>query len=128
VPTALAACGLPNDSLELDGLNILPVLAGQASAPERDLFWELRGQAAIRRGRWKLTLKPQEVETAGAVADVFLADLVHDRGEQVNVASREPEVAAALRGRLETWVAELERRWQRDFAGGHGHGVTALTT
>ncbi len=127
VPTTLAACGLPSAGLELDGLNILPILAGESAAPERDLFWELRGQAAIRRGRWKLTLKPQEVETAGAVADVFLADLDLDRGERNNLATTRPEIAGPLRQRLEAWVTDLELRWQRDFAQGNGHGVTALT-
>ena len=37
-----------------DGIDLIPVLTGEASAPERTLFWRLQGQAAILSGDDKL--------------------------------------------------------------------------
>jgi len=86
VPTALAACGLPSAGYEFDGRDVLPDLSG-ASAPARDLFWELGGQTAIRRDRWKLVLNGQRVENEPPTESVFLADMWDDPSERLNRAS-----------------------------------------
>ncbi len=126
LPTALAACGLPTAGLELDGADQLAVLAGTIPPPARDLFWELGEQTAIRRGDWKLTLNPREVETQNAVAPAFLANLATDPGERHDCSVDTPDLAANLHRAAETWRAGIEARWQRDFTTGTGHGVTAL--
>src|SRR5213082_1763861 len=61
-PTLLRAAGGDTDSYELDGRDVLPVLADGAPSPHRDLFWEMGRQTAIRRGNWKLILNGQLVE------------------------------------------------------------------
>lgn len=56
LPTALAAAGVPLDgSWQLDGVNLLPYLRGEASGRPHDvLFWRSWGQMAVRSGDWKL--------------------------------------------------------------------------
>jgi arylsulfatase A-like enzyme len=126
LPTVLAACGIDANHMELDGQDISELLAGKTSAPTRDQFWELGPQTAVRRGPWKLTLQPREVESAQPVAECFLANLDSDRSERVNLAEQEPALAAELRQAAETWRAGIEARWERDFANGKANGLTAL--
>src|SRR6185369_9768928 len=54
--TALAAAEVtPKPDLKLDGVNLLPFLAGQnAAAPHDALYWRFGEQMAIRSGDWKL--------------------------------------------------------------------------
>jgi len=80
------------DIIPLEGRSVLPALRG-ASAPDGALFWEHTGNAAIRKGRWKLVRdhpKPWE-----------LYDLSRDRTELHDVAASHADV-----------VAELAREWQ----------------
>jgi len=113
LPTALAAAGRPGASDRgLDGVDLRPALSGQATAPPHEaLFWRFRfplaeaGQQkfAIRQGRWKL------VRDGGPPA---LYDLLADPGETVDLAARDPERAAALRGEWNRWNKTLEEpRW-----------------
>jgi arylsulfatase len=72
---------------------MLPALRGEAAA-DGTLFWEHTGNAAIRRGRWKLVRDhPRPWE---------LYDVSRDRTELHDVAPAHPDV-----------VAELAREWQR---------------
>ncbi|HYE05346.1 MAG TPA: sulfatase-like hydrolase/transferase [Planctomycetota bacterium] len=125
-PTVLAACGVAADHAAFDGMDVRRVLAGDAPSPDRDLLWELGGQTAIRRGRWKLVLRGQ-LEEAAPVDEVFLADLASDRGERVNLAAAMPDVAGGMRARAERWREALELRWRSEFADGGMH-VTAGRT
>lgn len=92
VPTIAEAVG---DRGAADpGVSLLPVWrGGGAEGAERDLFWEHMGNAAVRRGRWKLVRE--------ALAPWELYDLDRDRGETDDVAARHPEI-----------VEELARAWQ----------------
>jgi arylsulfatase len=99
MPTILEATGAAyparhdgHDIIPFEGRSVLPALRG-ASAPDGTLFWEHTGNAAIRKGRWKLVRdhpKPWE-----------LYDLSRDRTELHDVAAGHPDV-----------VAELAREWQ----------------
>jgi arylsulfatase A-like enzyme len=125
LPTALRAAGLALDGIELDGCDIREVLAGTAPPPARDLFWELGGQTAIRRGPLKLVLDGRLNEGDGRVDPEFLADLAADPSERVNHAASRPDTARELRDRARSWRAALEERWRSEFASGAAHGVTA---
>lgn len=90
-PSVLDAAGLSTDSA---GVSLLPAWRGRSGVDDgRPLFWEHVGNAAVRRGRWKLvreSLGPWE-----------LYDVDADRGELKDLISRFPDVAA-----------DLEREWQ----------------
>jgi len=83
----------------LDGTNLIPHLTGHKKERPHDfLAWRWIAQSAIREGNWKL-LRGGERE--------YLYNLDEDVGEKHNLASKEPEIAARLRKKLEDWSAEL---------------------
>ncbi|PLX86333.1 MAG: sulfatase [Desulfuromonas sp.] len=98
-PTVLAAAGLPPVS-EMDGVDLLPLLNGEAPWPDRPLFWRFWNQAAVRHGPWKYL----HLADGGR----FLFDLRSDPAETVNVLKQQPDVAAALATELEAWSSQLK--------------------
>ena len=119
-PTLLAAAGGDPSAFEIDGADIMPTLAGEGAPAERDLFWEMGDQTAVRRGPWKLVLNGQLVEGAPPEDDVHLSNLDDDMGERTNLAETEPELTTELTPAAETWRAGIEQRWTTEFAPGAG--------
>lgn len=104
-PTALARNDLATD--DLDGEDLLPLVTGATDSLERNLYWMLGGQAAVRNGRWKL------LQTADH--GPYLFDMDETKPERVNRIARHPEIAADLQTQLERWKADIGRRgWIRD--------------
>ncbi len=98
--TANALARLPTDK-HLDGVNLIPFLNGrETGAPHGALYWRFWSQAAVRDGRWKLLYNSQEPDK--------LFDLESDEHERRDLAAANPEKAAALRRKLESWTMELE--------------------
>lgn len=114
-PACLAAAGGEPSGYELDGCNILPLLTSGESLSERDLFWEMDGQTAMRRGPWKLVLDGQLVEGAPPEDDVHLANLEEDMGERHNLKNTHPGVADDMKHAAETWRQGIERRWRDEW-------------
>jgi arylsulfatase len=91
---------------EKDGVRILPP-EGRSLLPvfdnkpiQRDmLFWEHEGNAAVRRGDWKLVRQ-------GGKGPWELYDLKSDRTEQHDLAAEKPELTAELK---EAWLAWAQR-------------------
>ena len=106
VPTALAAAGATDDGASLDGVNLLPFLAGQNSArPHESLYWRFGTQWAIRKGDLKL-VKPLD-------GRVQLFDLANDVGEKNNLMTQQAAVVAKMQKEYQAWNAELkEPLWQ----------------
>lgn len=101
-PTCIAVAGAPLPEKPLDGVNIMPFLAGEKSgAPHERLFWRTGGGAtfAVREGNWKLAC-PQDGQPE-------LYDLSADIGEEKNLAPSQPAKLAELRKAYEAWSAEL---------------------
>jgi arylsulfatase len=76
----------------LDGVSILPTLLGRPSdqTQHQHLFWELRGQQAVRMGPWKaVRLKPGQ--------KIQLFNLETDSGETNDVSDQHPEIMARMR-------------------------------
>jgi arylsulfatase A-like enzyme len=104
MPTVLEATGAAyprqhagRDIQPCEGRSLLPALRGRSS-PDGTLYWEHTGNAAIRRGRWKLVREyPHAWE---------LYDIQHDRAEQHDLAARHPERVAELQA---AWCAWAER-------------------
>ena len=101
----------------MDGTDLSPLLVDDAPLPprEREVFWEMGQQTAVRRGRWKLVLNGQLVEGAPAEDDVFLAELEVDLGERNNLKNTHPELTAELRAAAEAWRGRIEERWTREW-------------
>lgn len=101
--TFQAAAGVPIDRdkpASSDGVNLLPMLQGDAPLKERMLFWRIeranRRQAAVRAGKWKWLREP-------AGNPELLFDLSLDVGERENLSYQYPEKVAELRGYYERW-------------------------
>lgn len=117
LPTLARLAGAPLPELPIDGLDIAPLLLGQAGArsPHEALYFyygsELR---AVRSGRHKLVLPHRSQTVDGppgkgglagtyVLADVPLAlyDLAADVGETKDVAGQHPDVVARLQALAE---------------------------
>jgi arylsulfatase A-like enzyme len=110
LPTALGAAGLPIPA-ELDGVNLLPHLAGENSAePHAALYWRFGPQKAVRRGSWKLV--DWRDFDAKQQSGWQLYDLASDVGEWRDLAASRPELVAELSQSWDDWNAKnVAPRW-----------------
>ena len=113
--TALASAGVAvKPEWKLDGVNLLPYLAGTKSgAPHDSLFWRLGDQMAIRVGDYKLVRYDTNADTRTGgrepVSDVKLYDLRSDIGETKNLAATQPDKVKALQATWDRWNATLAK-------------------
>lgn len=90
-PTEVSSRGVP----PCEGLSILPVMRG-GLPPDHTLYWEHTGNAAVRRGRWKLVREyPKTWE---------LYDMDTDRAEKTDLAAQHPDVVRELLAQWEAWT------------------------
>jgi arylsulfatase A-like enzyme len=118
--TILAAAGaaMPAD---LEGIDLLPILAGEAPEVERTLFWRTTvgnfNQRAVRSGDWKLVVDGNAT---------FVFNLRTDPGERRDLANFRQDVAQRLRPLVDGWVNDVQdeavRRGLREPARGRGAG------
>jgi arylsulfatase A-like enzyme len=104
--TILAATNaeVPPD-LDLEGIDLLPIVTGEEPEVPRTLFWRYRTEArAVRSGDWKLI-----VQYAGPGQLNFVFDVRQDVGERNDLANTRlgQEVARRLRPLLDAWEAEV---------------------
>ena len=89
----------PDPDYPLDGVSLADHLFHGKRAPERDLFWRMRGQRALRRGDLKYLRLSDGAD--------HLFDLGVDVREQANLAAKRPSDLAALRSAWEAVNASL---------------------
>ncbi|MDX1564147.1 MAG: sulfatase-like hydrolase/transferase [Phycisphaeraceae bacterium] len=99
MPTMVAMAGakLP-ENLELDGVNLLPLLQKGNALPERAVGWEFKGNMAYRKGPWKLVRMKRKV---------FLFHLGKDRNEKQDLSSSEPERLQTMNAELDAWYRSI---------------------
>ena len=87
-----------------DGINLMPILTGEAPEQTRTFFWRIdrvgRKQKAVRRAEWKY-IEDGNVE--------MLFDLTKDIGERRNVAASHQGIFRDLKQRLADWEAEMAK-------------------
>ena len=102
-----AAGAAPRDGVKLDGVDILPVLAGRREEFERTLCWRInlpgRRQMAVRRGRWKYL----DDNTGGRTLPELLFDVAADPSERRNLFYDNQETARKLRQIALDWESEV---------------------
>jgi len=115
-PTFLKAAGGDPSQYELDGLDIMPMAAQGKPSPHETVFWEFRGQVAVRRGKWKLVLNGVDVNGVSPEDKVHLAELSSKYNDMVNVRDKYPQVTGELKALAEKWYKEVtdyyNRRWK----------------
>jgi arylsulfatase A-like enzyme len=80
----------------LEGVSLIPALAGKNLGRTNPIYWEHEGNRAIRRGKWKAVMKfkgPWE-----------LYDIDADRTEQHDLIAEQPELAKELIADWEAWA------------------------
>lgn len=88
-----------NPAYPLDGVSLAGYLLRGEKVAERDLFWRVRGERALRRGDWKYY--------RGKAGRDQLFNLAGDIREQADKAALEPARLAALRAAWEKTDAGL---------------------
>ena len=135
LPTIASACGATPDTSghPHDGVSLLPLLdnvSGDADAnwPERALFFQCHRSltpkafqnCAVVTQQFKLVGSPgtfsREDFDPATEAKFELYDLLADRGEQNDLASRQPAVLQRLKTQYEAWFADV--RASRNFTPG----------
>jgi arylsulfatase A-like enzyme len=107
--TMLAAARI-EPAEDLDGIDLLPHLRGEAPERERTVFWrayQRQRHRAVRHGRWKYLRIDPLGEIDADVAGEYLFDLADDPGESRNLIDRRPEIAALLRELHAGWESEM---------------------
>jgi len=99
LPTILSALEIEIEVLPSDGIDLGPVLAGDDGERERPIGFRHKGGLAWIEGDLKIVRK-------NGRAEVELYDLAADPFEKQNLATQRPDVLAAMRARLEVWVAD----------------------
>ncbi|WP_405658150.1 sulfatase [Streptomyces sp. RK9] len=89
----------PDPAYPLDGTSLAGHLLRGREVPERDLFWRVRGERALRRGDWKYH--------RGKSGRDQLFHLGRDQREQADLSGREPALLKELRAAWERTEAEL---------------------
>lgn len=112
-PTILEAVGVPIAKDRIcDGESIVPLLRQSGSLKRNSLYFHYPNYAfhkqnrlgsAIRQGKHKLIHWYDDDSTE-------LYDLTDDIGEEVNLASRQPELTAKLREKLGHWLTEVDAK------------------
>lgn len=114
LPTALAAAAAEKLPVELDGVNLLPLLKGETDklAP-RELYFRFGVQHAVRQGDWKLVKASKDMEP-------MLVNLATDPGEQRDLSAENPAKKAELTALFDKWNASMkpprweDQRWNGD--------------
>ncbi|MFC1737222.1 sulfatase-like hydrolase/transferase [Candidatus Hydrogenedentota bacterium] len=103
----VAAKGRLPRHLDLDGVDLLPFLTGQAKGAPRDiLFWRQGKSFAVRKERWKLV--------GGAEKSPELFNLTDDISEARNLSDDEPELVTELMNLYKAWSAGMvEPLWSK---------------
>ena len=103
LPTLTAVAGTSDPAgVAIDGKNILPLAAGEASSVERAndaLYWSSGFYKVVRAGDWKLQLNERQDRR-------WLFNLAEDPGEAVNLAETEPEKLGELEALIEAHGAD----------------------
>ena len=99
---AATSTPVPPDA-HLEGVDILPILAGRSPTVERTLFWRIstpnRQQRAVRSGDWKLLLDGGQL---------LLYNLRADIGERNDLAASRPDLVAKLRPLIGAWEKAVD--------------------
>ncbi|MEV5761222.1 sulfatase-like hydrolase/transferase [Streptomyces tendae] len=89
----------PDPAYPLDGHSLAGYLLRGRELPERDLFWRVRGNRALRRGDWKYYRDAQGRD--------HLYDLSADAREQADLSADRPQLLAELKAAWERTDREL---------------------
>src|SRR6267378_1600195 len=99
LPTLLSAAGAkPDPAYPPDGVNLLPVLRGQAPEIPREVFWRTQDMMAARKGDWKYVRWG---------SSEYLANLAEDETENANFRLKHAATFEQLKRAYEDWDSRM---------------------
>ncbi len=109
VPTLLELAGIERDDIAFDGRSLLPMVRGEVASHESEFYitectWMRKH--GWRTPQWKLILALEPDFHFKPAVELY--NLVEDPQENNNLADSQPEVVAALKARMEAWIARRE--------------------
>jgi len=96
---AVAGAALP-PSYEPEGIDLLPIVSGEADVVERTLFWRNRSSRAVRSGDLKLVVDAPRTS--------FIFDVRKDPGERNDLTNVLQTEVRRMHGLLDAWVADVD--------------------
>ena len=108
MPTLAAITGIEDLPEKMDGEDISDIWFGRSRPRTKPLFWRTSSagaEPAIREGKWKMHL-PRNGEAE-------LYDLSNDPSESSNVAKKHRDVVDDLKEKIDAWVAELPKSYEK---------------
>ena len=135
----LAGVEIPKDR-PYDGVDLMPVLAGEA-IPERTIYYYMNDEMrALRQGKWKLHFVVTRYEgdsyhygrTEEKLKEPMLFDLEADPSEHYDVVKEHPDIVARLSSAANAYKEEIARNNENAaliewFKGDAGRGDRRLT-
>ena len=115
LPTAIVAAGGTVDpQWKLDGVDLMPHIAGQTKSPAHEtLYWRFGEQWAIRKGDWKLVAARADQNAPR------LINLASDIGETTDLSAQQPEKLKELTADYQAWNKEqAEPLWKQPAPAG----------
>lgn len=91
-------------TLELEGINLLPIITNASPAVGRTLFWRTQTEKAVRSGDIKLVMQSGRA---------YVYDIKQDIGERNDLTSMRQADARRLRALLDEWEAEVDAEGAR---------------
>jgi arylsulfatase A-like enzyme len=140
LPTVAGLTRAPLPRNPLDGVDIWPVLTGEADSIDRTVFlyfdcWSLQ---CVRLGRWKLhmarnnspayTPEPKVGRYNLRLLTPELYDLDADSEESTDVSADNPDVVADLQSRVNRLLPSLPSQVQADWKDTQNRGVYPNTS
>ncbi len=99
-PTLMELAGAASVDLSFDGVSLSRLLLDGDQIGDRNLFWRMRGEKAMRQGNWKL------VQIGDSAPELY--ELGADIGEQHDLAPDQPERLAGMLEELAAWEADVD--------------------
>jgi len=86
---------------QLDGVSLAGLLTRKENLQPRKIFWDYRGQSAVRQGPWKLVLSQNRK------SPVELFNLKNDLSEAKNLAQQNPERVEQMQADVKAWKQDV---------------------
>jgi len=99
MPTLLELAGVASPDA-LDGTSLASLLLDQEPLASRTLFWRIRSETAVRKGKWKL------VQIGNNRPELY--DLEEDLGESQDLSDVRPDTVQALEQELSAWTEAVQ--------------------
>jgi arylsulfatase A-like enzyme len=100
---AVAGAALPQ-AYEPEGIDLLPIVSGEADVLERTLFWRNRSSRAVRSGDLKLIVASPRTS--------FIFDVRKDPGERNDLTNVLQTDVRRMYGLLDAWVEDVDAEYE----------------